>query len=793
MGTISKDETLNLGKRELDMHSPPAPEPPPGAPSSPKPEKVVDSLLHPAPSDALSGQGSTHSWLAAVRSFFSRKLVLPPGETLSFEEMYKRKLLFNPIIPGIIILLSFGLYNLLSNNFLEGCLDLIASLWLAFCVLYLRQRAEGLVIYRINTILLGLLFLFLVAKGGAGGHKVFWIFSFPLIAFYTLGIREGLFWTSIVYAFILAILFLPVDAQWVYGYHLEFKIRFCVAFFLVASLSYAYESVRAKSQSSLENEHAKLETEKRKLAALTRSEQAVNRALKQSERRLKQAQNIARVGNFEYEIDADRLWGSDEALRILDLDPTRGRTSLRHLKNRAPEFYTFIAAYENLGEGKCKFRLKPERRSKTKFPETVVYAWAELESSSEGRPQKVIGVIQDVTLQDKAEKEKKELEAKLVRSQKMEALGLLAGGVAHDLNNVLSGIVSYPDLLLIQLPEDSELKGPLGVMRDSGLKAAAIVQDLLTLARRGVTSFEVLNLNALIDEYLQSPELDKLNVHHPGVEIKVNPQADLFNTKGSAIHLKKTLINLISNAAEALPEGGLIQVSTQNQYVDRQLKGYSVVEEGEYVVLRIEDNGKGIGNEDLSHIFEPFYTKKKMGRSGTGLGLAVVWGTVKDHNGYINVASQMGKGTCMEIYLPATRKSIKHQDETIPLDAYHGNGEQILVVDDVEAQRDITAKMLTELGYLVDTVGSGEAAIAYLKANSPDLVILDMIMDPGIDGLETYTQLRAFRPDQKTLIVSGFSETARVKQAQLLGAGAYVRKPFSIETIGMAIRRELNR
>jgi K+-sensing histidine kinase KdpD len=400
---------------------------------------------------------------------------------------------------------------------------------------------------------LGLLFLYLVAKGGDGGNRIFWVYSYPLLVFYTLGIFEGLLYTTTILSIILALLFLPLDERWVFAYDTDFKIRFYMAFFLVASLSYICESVRAKSQSNLEKEHFKLEAEKRKLAATTRSEQAANRALKQSERRLKQAQSIARVGNFEYDIDADRFWGSEEALRILDLTPTRGRISLTHLKKRAPEFYTCIAAHEKLGEGKCKFRHKSTGSPKQKPTETVVYAWAELERAPEGRPEKIIGVIQDITAQEKAEKEKQELEAKLVVSQKMEALGLLAGGVAHDLNNVLSGIVSYPDLLLMQLPEDSELKKPLGVMRDSGQKAAAIVQDLLTLARRGVTSFEILNLNELIDDYLQSPEMEKLKYHHPGVEIRVNTQADLFNNKGSAIHLKKTLINLLSNAAQALP------------------------------------------------------------------------------------------------------------------------------------------------------------------------------------------------------------------------------------------------
>jgi signal transduction histidine kinase/CheY-like chemotaxis protein len=774
------------------MHSPSDPSDRIDDPLPLKPETCTETPVHSPQTDPLSGGGSRCGWVTAIRDFFFLKLVLPPGKVLSFEEIYKRRLFSNLIIPGIIILLTFGLHHLFNRNFLEGCLDLIASFWLIFGVLWLRQMEKGVVIYRINATLLGLLFLFLVAKGGTGGNKIFWVFSYPLIAFYTLGIFEGLLWTTTICAVIIGILFSPLDLHWMYTYNVEFKIRFCVALFLVACLSYIYESVRAKSQSSLENERTNLQAEKRKLAAMSRSEQAANRALKQSERRLKQAQGIARVGNFEYDIDADRLWGSEEALRILDLDPTSGRIALAHLKDRSPDFYTYITTSERLEKGTCTFRFESTDRLKTKIQETVACAWAELERSPRGHPEKVIGVIQDITAQDNAQKEKKELEAKLARSQKMEALGLLAGGVAHDLNNVLSGIVSYPDLLLMRLPEDSDLKKPLATMRDSGQKAAAIVQDLLTLARRGVSNYEVLNLNELIDECLQSPELEKLKFHHPEVEIRVNTQANLFNTKGSAIHLKKTLINLLSNAAEALPEGGLVQVSTQNQYIDRQLKGYNDVNEGEYVVLRVDDDGNGISAEDLSHIFEPFYTKKRMGRSGTGLGLAVVWGTVQDHNGYINVTSDIDKGTCMELYLPATRESAKYQEQTIPLDAYHGKGERILMVDDVQAQRDITSDMLTELGYRVDMVSSGEAAIAYLKDKTVDLVILDMIMDPGIDGLETYTRLRAFHPNQKTLIVSGFSETARVKQAQLLGAGAYVKKPFSIETIGLAIRRELN-
>jgi signal transduction histidine kinase len=723
---------------------------------------------------------------------FSLKFVLPYGKELDFEETRKRKLFATLILPSSTIPLIFGLHHLFTGNLVEGVLDLIGSLWMVTSLLSLRMMNKGMAIYRANTIFLGLLFLFLTAKGGTEGHKLLWMFSYPLIAFYTLGLIEGLIFTTAVFVLSLGILFLPVDAPWLHTYSLQFKIRYGTAFVLVTTLTYIYESVRRKSQSNLENERLELEAEKKKLAVMTQTVQAANRALTQSEQRLKQAQSIARVGNFEYDITSGQIWGSEEALRIFGFDPIGSQISLADLKDRAPYFYAFIAAYENLGGGECQFSIEPSHRSEMEQQETVAYAKAELVCPVDGRPEKVIGVIQDITTQHRAEIDKKELEVKLVHSQKMEALGLLAGGVAHDLNNVLSGIVSYPDLLLLRLPADSEFKKPLSVIRDSGRKAAAIVEDLLTLARSGVTHFEILDFNELIDEYLQSPELEKLKSYHPAVEIRVDKQASLLHIKGSAIHLKKTLMNLVSNAAEALPDGGLVRISTQNRYIDRPLTGYIDVKEGEYVLLSVEDNGIGIQPDNLGRIFEPFYTKKKMGRSGTGLGLAVVWGTVEDHHGYINVTSNIEKGTLIELYLPATRENPEHHNPTLPRNDYYGNGERILVVDDFQDQREITSAMLTELGYRVETVGSGEEALAFVRDHDVDLVVLDMIMAPGIDGLETYRRLQALRPEQKTLIVSGFSKTGRVKEAQLLGAGAYVKKPYGIETIGLAVHRELN-
>ena len=421
---------------------------------------------------------------------------------------------------------------------------------------------------------------------------------------------------------------------------------------------------------------------------------------------------------------------------------------------------------------------------------------AELEDRVEARTADLVKsnrqLQAEINERRQAEREKRDLEEKLARSQKMEALGLLAGGVAHDLNNVLSGIVSYPDLLLLDMAEDSPFRRPIMTILDSGQKAAAIVQDLLTLARRGVTTTEVTNINELIRGYLKSPEHKKLAHYHGEVEIETKLAEGLLNVRGSSVHLRKTLMNLVSNAAEAQPHGGRVMIYTENRYVDNPIRGYEHVQEGEYVVLGVQDFGGGIAEEDLKRIFEPFYTKKVMGRSGTGLGMAVVWGTVQDHAGYIDVVSGEGKGTTFELYFPITREALTRKKEIVPVEEYMGEGQTVLVVDDVRDQREIATSMLQKLNYSVTAVHSGEEAVAHVRKTRVDVLVLDMIMDPGMDGLDTYREILKVCPGQKAVIASGFAESERVKEAQRLGAGEYVKKPYTLETMGLALKRTLS-
>jgi PAS domain S-box-containing protein len=395
------------------------------------------------------------------------------------------------------------------------------------------------------------------------------------------------------------------------------------------------------------------------------------------------------------------------------------------------------------------------------------------------------GMLEDVT-------DKKKMETQLHQAQKMEAMGLMAGGVAHDLNNILSGIVSYPELLLMDLPEDSPLRKPIKTMQESGMRAADVVEDLLTIARGVATGKEALNLNTLITEYLGSAEYEKLEKTHSFVSCRTELDPELLNMRGSPTHIKKILMNLVTNASEAIEDSGAVTISTVNRYLDEPLKGYEDVHTGEYVMLTVSDNGPGISPKDLDRIFEPFYTKKVMGRSGTGLGLAVVWNSVQDLNGYINVESS-GKGAMFELYFPVTREEVAARDEEAPPENYLGHGEKILVVDDEERQREIASGILTRLGYNSETVSSGEEAIEYVKEHPVDLIVLDMVMPKGINGRKTYEEIIKIRPGQKAIIASGYAKTKKVDFAQELGAGKYIKKPYTLAKVGVAVKEELEK
>ena len=386
----------------------------------------------------------------------------------------------------------------------------------------------------------------------------------------------------------------------------------------------------------------------------------------------------------------------------------------------------------------------------------------------------------------------KQMEARLQRAQKMEAIGTLAGGVAHELNNILSGLVGYPELLLMDIPENSETRTIVDNIKQAGEQAAAIVQDMLILARRGLSVMHSINLNRIITDCMEGAEIVKLKADHPFLTIRTDLASAVFNTTGSADQMERAVLNLMRNAAESMSEGGVVTLSTQNVHLDHPVMGFETIPVGEYARLRVADTGHGLPPPDLERIFEPFYTKENMDHRGTGLGMAVVWGTVKDHQGYIDVRSIKGQGRVIDLYLPAIRQELGEKEGDASIDRYRGNGELVLIVDDIKEQRELATFMLKRLNYRVDAVATGRQAIQYVKKHPVAVMVIDMILEPDMDGLDTYRKILTIVPEQKAIITSGFSESERVAEAQRLGVGRYIKKPYRMEEIGAAIREQLS-
>ncbi len=399
------------------------------------------------------------------------------------------------------------------------------------------------------------------------------------------------------------------------------------------------------------------------------------------------------------------------------------------------------------------------------------------------------GIIRDIT-------EKKRLESQMEQVRKMKAVGTLAGGVAHDLNNILSGLVNYPELMLLKIPEKSPLRKPLEAIKRTGEKAAAMVQDLLALSSSGNSvAHEVINLNDVVCDYKGSMEFDKLTKLHPHVNFEFDLQEGLPNITGSGIHLFKIVMNLVANSAEAMLEAGSCRVSTYEISLEHSLLAYEFIEPGDYVILNVSDAGVGIPAHYIDKIFEPFYTKKIEGKKkGTGLGMSVVWATIKDHSGYIDVVSEQGRGTTFSLYFPSTHVNPEIIDcrQYSSLQNIRGK-EKVLVVDDIKEQREIARSILSSLGYQVSLASSGEETIRFLESDRADLVLLDMIMDPGLDGLATYQEICRINPIQKVVIVSGFASNQKMSAARALGIKHFIQKPYSMKDLGTAVRMELDR
>ncbi len=688
----------------------------------------------------------------------------------------------------------------------------LAAFILAGCLL--TFKGIGLKLRSTITLLIPFLVgVFVILEMGFTSGGPAWLFFFAVVAGVLLGLRAAL-GAALLNAAALALLGilafnglvieggLGISAGRAIVAGMNFIILNALSAVSVAVLLNRLQTLHARMLSAT----AALESERAELLKTKDELKHENVIRRDSEKALKRSETKYRVLT---ESIRDVIWTTDMRLKFTYVSPAAAK-----MQGWTPEEYERLdlkgiltpasmeLAVEELkkqyllGQRSGSFDLVSvlELEMRHKNGSTL---WAEVTASfilgEDNTPVGILGVTRDITERKKALKERERLLESLERSKKMEALGTLAGGVAHDLNNVLSGIVSYPDLLLMDMPKESPLRKPIETIRESGKRAAAIVQDLLTLARRGVSAPKVLNLNELITEYLASPEFDRLISFHPLVEVKAELDPALLGILGSPIHLSKTVMNLVSNAAEAMDQGGSINIKTENTYLERPIRGYSEVTEGPYVRIEVSDSGTGISSEDLQRIFEPFYTKKKMGRSGTGLGMAVVWGSVQDHKGYIDIQSTEGKGTSVHLYLPATFQEPSDQEKTQTIDALRGKRAEDLDrrrCEGTKGNRNANCHAVGLRGGICGQWGGG-GPLPDAQCGRPGR--------PGHDHGPRYRRSRNVPAYPRTRSQSegdhrhGFAETDRVKQGQKIGAGGYLKKPYSVEELGSAIKAGLER
>ncbi|MGD8562883.1 MAG: PAS domain S-box protein [Desulfarculaceae bacterium] len=386
--------------------------------------------------------------------------------------------------------------------------------------------------------------------------------------------------------------------------------------------------------------------------------------------------------------------------------------------------------------------------------------------------------------------QRKKLESQLMQAQKMEAVGTLAGGMAHDFNNILTAITGYAELALDDSGKDGRISGHIDQILKASTRAKELIQRILTFSRKVEPELKPLDLNR---EVKQSVEMLKRTIPRMiSIELHLSSEIDLIH--GDSAQLEQMLLNLGTNARDAMPEGGRLIIETANTVLDRDYcRLHPGSSPGDYVQLSVSDTGSGIDKELLSQIFDPFFTTKEVG-SGTGLGLAMVFGIVKGHGGYITCYSQAGQGTSFHIYLPAVKTEKSPEPRPVKTRPKSLTGtETILLVDDEPSLRSVASSLLTKNGYKTLLASSGEEAVEIflVKAAEIDLVVLDIGM-PGMGGHRCLQALLEIKPEAKIIIASGYSKNGALRETMALGAVDYLAKPFKTAELLETVRRVLD-
>ena len=511
--------------------------------------------------------------------------------------------------------------------------------------------------------------------------------------------------------------------------------------------------------------------------------------LRESQKRYKSAQRMGHVGNWEYELVTENFWGSDETKRIYGFNPESKNFTTDEVEKCIPDrervHQALIDLIENNTPYDLEFKIYPVSGPKQKFIRSI----AELQKDDSGKPCKVTGVIQDITRQKEEESEKQQLELNLLQAQKMESIGTLTGGIAHDFNNILGIILGNTELALDDVPELNPAHSNLEEIKTASLRAKNIVKQLLSFSRKVEQRMQPIEIALVIKDalkFLRSTIPTTIDVKQ---DIKITDEKILADPA----QINQIMMNLCINASHAMEEtGGMIEVIVEKVMLDdNSAKIYPKLNPGEHLKIRLSDTGPGINPDIIDRVFDPYFTTKGVGK-GSGMGLSVVHGIIKNHNGAITVDSKPGKGTTFNILFPKATEKSKMENESTK-EPLCGN-ETILFVDDEISIVKMIKRMLERLGYKVKTKTNPVEALDLFKSKPDhfDLVITDMTM-PQMTGVKLYEKLMGIRPDIPVIICTGHSSMIDEEKAKLLKIAAYVMKPITMTEISQTIRKVLDK
>jgi two-component system cell cycle sensor histidine kinase/response regulator CckA len=422
--------------------------------------------------------------------------------------------------------------------------------------------------------------------------------------------------------------------------------------------------------------------------------------------------------------------------------------------------------------------LSGQRKDGSEFPVEVSLNSVEVEGTIYG-----IAFVSDIS-------QRKTLEEQLMHAQKMEAVGRLAGGVAHDFNNMLTVITGYNRMILDELSTVDPLRGYAEEILKAADRAGALTNQLLAFSRRQIMKPRIINVNSVIEQ----TEMMLRRLIGEDIQLSISLSAEAGNIKSDPNHIAQAIVNLAVNARDAMPTGGRLTIETGNFQIDETyVRTHMGVTPGEFVMIAVSDTGIGMDSATRQRIFEPFFTTKERGK-GTGLGLATVYGMVKQSGGDIWVYSEPGTGTTFKLYFPRVRESVSDAGPGASDKAKTAATETILLVEDEKAVRDLTCRILQKLGYQALVAASGQAAIEIARSHAGEIALLltDVVM-PNMSGRQVADALVAMRPGLKVLFLSGYTENTVVHHGVLDSAVDFLPKPFSREVLGQKIREILTR